>query len=833
MEKHMKIKKFFAMLALFVGISFAGTTKLKNVEAHWLANIGGTKEDHVQNFIEDMIVNYNHDLQFPRPMVLTSSAWDEAGHSYGAYHNGKTIGKAEWWRDIIYSDTATFKQDKCWIVNFWGRASFYRRSYIGHVGPPPTGASAPYVKCADGSAIRTVTDPTALAFDTSGNILVSDNGPDQNIKIFSKSRQLLRTFGDSGGVFAQSKKDPKIIPGTAGTYRFWGIRGLGVDTAGNVYVGMSGIPEQSMGGADIRVFSAKDSSLLWKLQGLSFVNTGDADPGTDGNIISLNAKRFSMDYTKKPGKSWELKSVTLDPFKYKYDPRITNSWESVWSRVVGGVRYLYLGNMYGSAIIIIRFEPGTEIGIPVAYFCTYGDVQETPWVASDSLPQWERSETNKRKRWYWVDRNGDAIPQKSEFTVYDNWNGYSQGLDVDDSGNIWLAGSGKISEYFKAGGITKFTFGKQSKGIPQFSPDSIKRYEIPFEEDGRSLVVRLKYIASKDIMYLGSGADAWRTKSVYRYDNYSDSTKRKLVSVSDLGFDNNGSDVHLDIGTSAMTLPYSFTADEDYIYVAYLDNGRYSRVRGEVTVYNALTGAPVGYTQPDSGLGYFFGTTDLVNGINVFTQKSGHRLIMIEEDGAGKVVVYRWLPDSNNVDTAETDTVKIVTPLSAPTNLQATAGDKSAELSWSQVTGANSYNLYRVVTTTRDSLLFTTIDTVATINALRNGTTYKFKVVAINADTQSTASTIVSVKPVTPLPGMTTLGNIISSKVVLNWPAAPYATKYKVIQVKDGVTTTLITTTKLTYSITLASGSTYSFNIVSVNTSGESAPSNVISITAP
>lgn len=45
MEKHMKIKKFFAMLALFVAISFAGTTKLKNVEAHWLANTGGTKED--------------------------------------------------------------------------------------------------------------------------------------------------------------------------------------------------------------------------------------------------------------------------------------------------------------------------------------------------------------------------------------------------------------------------------------------------------------------------------------------------------------------------------------------------------------------------------------------------------------------------------------------------------------------------------------------------------------------------------------------------------------------------------------------------------------------
>ena len=116
----------FAMLAcMLAGTSYA-VEKLP-VVSHWLANSSGRLIDHVPNFISDMVVNYNSDLQFPRPMILSASAWDEGGYGYAAFHNGKVIGKAEWWRDVIYSDTATYGKTKCWIVNFWARASYYKQ----------------------------------------------------------------------------------------------------------------------------------------------------------------------------------------------------------------------------------------------------------------------------------------------------------------------------------------------------------------------------------------------------------------------------------------------------------------------------------------------------------------------------------------------------------------------------------------------------------------------------------------------------------------------------------------------------------------------------------
>jgi hypothetical protein len=36
---------------------------------------------------------------------------------------------------------------------------------------------------------------------------------------------------------------------------------------------------------------------------------------------------------------------------------------------------------------------------------------------------------------------------------------------------------------------------------------------------------------------------------------------------------------------------------------------------------------------------------DLVNGVNVAVQADGHRIVMEEEDGAGKVLAFRWCPD--------------------------------------------------------------------------------------------------------------------------------------------------------------------------------------------
>jgi len=629
----MKIN-FRTMSAVASLFSAGIAAPLPGVENHWVANTSGTIEGHIANFLTDMSLYYPNDPQYQPMYVLTASFWDEGSCGYCSYANGRSYGKAEWWRDRIHSDSTTSGAKTCTIRNLWGRA------FLNKNRPPPVGDSAPYVACTGHDTLRAVTDPTAISFDMAGNLLVADNGPDQNIKIFSmsaKTPRLLRTFGDSGGVFAGP------IPGKAGIRRFWGIRGVAVDSQGNVYVGNTGIPMQTMGGTDIRAFSGKDSSLLWQVQGLSFVNSADADPASGGRDLYLNAKRFEMDYTKPAGQSWKLSSVTLDPFRYPGDPRIVQPMESVWIRRIQGKKFQYHTNMVGGFVYVVRFSDSSEIGIPTAFVCTYDD-RTSGWGA-DSAPQWERNETNKRKRWFWVDRNGDGIAQKAEYGTYDNYNSYNQGLDVDEKGDIWIGGRGRIDSYFRAGGTTRFEAGPlDEKGVPRF--DFVpQRFDIPFtENDG--IAIRLKHLADKDVMFLGTSPNSWYPSAIYRYDHYTDSTRRIQTCRIDAGFDDKAQPtINLDKNTDSMTLPFSFTADSDFVYVAYLDNGRYSRERGEVTIYDAHTCALTGWLAPGPETGRFAGAVDLVNGINVATAPDGNKLILVEEDGAGKVMVYRWCPD--------------------------------------------------------------------------------------------------------------------------------------------------------------------------------------------
>jgi hypothetical protein len=78
---------------------------------------------------------------------------------------------------------------------------------------------------------------------------------------------LTRAFGDYGGI-ASGK------PGEVTPTKFWGIRGLGMDAEGNIYVAMSEM------GSCLRKFFP-EGKLLWELHGDFFVDVACADPRTD------------------------------------------------------------------------------------------------------------------------------------------------------------------------------------------------------------------------------------------------------------------------------------------------------------------------------------------------------------------------------------------------------------------------------------------------------------------------------------------------------------------------------------------------------------------------
>jgi hypothetical protein len=98
----------------------------------------------------------------------------------------------------------------------------------------------------------------------------------------------VKTLGDRGG----------IASGTAGQIaptKFWGVRGLGMDAAGNLYVAMSEM------GTGLRSFSP-DGRLRWEVHGEFFCDVAVADPTDDAATVWGIQERYAMDWSQPAGK---------------------------------------------------------------------------------------------------------------------------------------------------------------------------------------------------------------------------------------------------------------------------------------------------------------------------------------------------------------------------------------------------------------------------------------------------------------------------------------------------------------------------------------------------
>ena len=145
-------------------------------------------------------------------------------------------------------------------------------------------------------------------------------------------------------------------------------------------------------------------------------------------------------------------------------------------------------------------------------------------------------------------------------------------------------------------------------------------------------------------------------------------------------------------------------------------------------------------------------------------------------------------------------------------------------LTWNAVSGATSYKVYRA--TSRNgtySLLGTVTTTSYTNTGAKAGTTYWYKVKAVNSAGESAYSNIVSGRAtVTTL----TMGHSATSgKPQLTWKAVSGAASYKVYRAttKNGAYTVINTTKALTYTnVGAALGTTYYYKVEALNASGKS-----------
>ncbi len=182
----------------------------------------------------------------------------------------------------------------------------------------------------------------------------------------------------------------------------------------------------------------------------------------------------------------------------------------------------------------------------------------------------------------------------------------------------------------------------------------------------------------------------------------------------------------------------------------------------------------------------------------------------------------------NSVGSTASATIT-ATPVAAkpatPTGVTATAGSAQVVVSWTAVTGATSYSVYRNGTLVGSPTTATFTDT-----GLTNGTAYTYTVTANNTGGASTASAGVSATPQVAAPGVPTGVTATAGvgQVTVTWTAVSGATSY---QLYRGTTLVSSPTTTSYVDTSLTAGTSVSYTVKAVNAGGASAASAAASAT--
>ena len=176
--------------------------------------------------------------------------------------------------------------------------------------------------------------------------------------------------------------------------------------------------------------------------------------------------------------------------------------------------------------------------------------------------------------------------------------------------------------------------------------------------------------------------------------------------------------------------------------------------------------------------------------------------------------------------------------LSAPANMTATATTGTVSLNWDAVSGATSYTLYWATSSgiTSSSSAITSISTDNYTHAsLSNGSTYYYKVAAIDDAGTGTLSSEVNASPVLSVPTnlTATSGN---GQNVLDWDNVTGATSYTVYWdnstgvSSSSTTLTSISSANYTHS-SLTNGTAYYYKVAAVDASSTGTLSSEVSAT--
>jgi hypothetical protein len=555
----------------------------------WIGNSFSGKEGKwVQNF-------FIHAGARPDGSVITWSHWDEGGKRFGVYKDGDVIGNKDEHADSLKV------QDK--LGRLWTLVVKYVTPEDHEFDFHPEG-----IQCdAKSVAFPDLNEPTALGIANDGTLMVADSGagPRQQILFYDVSDlehpKLVRAFGEYGGIASGT-------PGVVTPTKFWGIRGVGMDAQGCLYVAMSEM------GSILRKFTP-EGKLAWELYGHVFVDLMCADPDTDGQDVWGIQEHYKMDYSQPPGKEATWFGYSLDRHKYPDDPRgltyVKQQGEHGLTspQIVNlqGKRFQFTGGMFASNFINI-FRYDGEIAIPSGAIMQWdGGLYRTTLTWPPNRP---------KGTFVWRDKNGDGQYQADEYEA--NSERIKPGpFWVDKKGNIWMA-------Y----GFFRYDFqGLDPVGNPVYRADKVTQLEKP---NGMKNVARVWYDSDADILVATEEGEDEQGRSDMRHIG------RVFVCKGYLAGNRDAIALRSGAGTEAACI----AAAGDYVF-----SGGW-KGRGRIWINRLSDGAEVGVLDPGPSLGGVENTgwIDILTGISAHKRKDGEYLVFVEEDYKAKVILYRWRP---------------------------------------------------------------------------------------------------------------------------------------------------------------------------------------------
>ena len=443
---------------------------------------------------------------------------------------------------------------------------------------------------------------TSISFSPDGRLVVTDDGPRQQVLFFdvtAPAARLVDTFGEEGGVFAGPH------PGRVGPLRLAGPTGAGFDAAGNFYVGCN-VPR---GGTVLRAFSP-GHALKWEVLGLEFLDVADHLPGSNGHDLFTADDRYAFDPSALPGQGWSWVAHTLDPFRSPDDLRLhLPALQCATSlRLIGGEAFLCQRGMWQGVLGLYRLEG--DLALPSVV------LSAGPIKAEKS--DWQPAGQPRSGRWLWRDINGNNRFDAGEYTATEGPTGEYWASNVDGAGDLWQAG--------RDTGIWRWKFlGLDPHGNPRYDPKPEHRdMPAPFTE-----LLRTEYEPRSDVMWLTgqtqdhpvSGGE-WGTAGtvVARYEAWSKGPKPPQYRV----------DLPYKAGERFMV---SFCVAGDLFFTVDCKSAR-------VFVYEKATGRHLGTLTPGPEVHRESGWLDFRDALRAAQLDDGSYLILAEEDYKAKILVY-------------------------------------------------------------------------------------------------------------------------------------------------------------------------------------------------